>query len=115
MWDRIKSFLDSLRSSVTIDQYMGLLRQVIPFIGGLLIAFGANAGWVSGAGTDILLVAGPAMTLIGVIWSLVANNNTSIIKAAAKMPETERDGRALIITDPALAQAAIIASKGAGK
>ena len=115
MWDNIKSFLDSLKNPVTIDQYMGLIRQAIPFIGGVLVAFGASADWVSGAGTDILLIAGPAMTLVGVIWSMVANNKTSIIKAAAKMPETERDGRALIIIDPALAQAAVIASKGAGK
>ncbi len=107
MWTKIKEFLDSLRNPVTIDQYMGLLRQLLPALGGFAVALGwVPAEVMNTKVTWILSVLGPAMILTGGIWSMFANNKTSIIKAAAKLPETKVEDGKIIVNDPALADAA---------
>jgi hypothetical protein len=112
----LAAFFASLANPVTVDQYMGLLRQLLPAIGGFVVALGWLPSDVMNAKVQLILsMAGPAMILAGGIWSMFANNKTSIIKAAAKMPETQQDGNSIVITDPALAQAAKSSSEKAGK
>ena len=90
-WAGLKNFLNSLTVQASVDQYMGLLRQAIPALGGLAVAL----GWISpehmnATVINILAVAGPAMLFIGFVWSLVANSQFSIRKAAAKLPENKQ-------------------------
>ena len=105
--EAIRGFLDSLKNPVTVDQYMGLLRQMLPAVGGFLVSLGVlPPDFVGKTTSTVLTLAGPVMILIGAIWSLKANNKTSIIRSAAKMPETRVEDGKIIINDPQLAAAA---------
>jgi hypothetical protein len=87
-WNGLVAFLNSLKDSATVDQYMGLLRQAIPAIGGLCVALGwISAEHMNSYATQILAAAGPVLLFIGVVWSMIANSQFSIRKAAAKLPE----------------------------
>jgi len=46
------------------DQWMGIIRHALTFIGGILIAKGAvnDSSWAE--------IAGSAMSLVGAIWSV---------------------------------------------
>jgi hypothetical protein len=91
--------------NMTWDQIAGLLRQLLPFVGGLAVA----RGWLT---TEQMTAAvGAIITLGGIGWSIKANNKTSIIKASAGMNETNvtkgPNGTAILtISDPDLATAA---------
>jgi putative Mn2+ efflux pump MntP len=89
-WAGLVNFLNSLKDSATVDQYMGLLRQAIPAIGGLCVALGwISQEHMSAYVTSILSAAGPILLFIGVVWSMIANSQFSIRKAAAKLPENK--------------------------
>lgn len=111
------AFFASLANPVTVDQYMGQLRIAIPALGGIAVA----AGWIPADVMNtkvqsLLAIIGPIMIVAGSVWSLIANNKSSIIAAAAKMPETQhKDGNIIVITDPALAQTAKKAAAQADK
>lgn len=90
------------------DQIMGLLRQVLPVIGGI----GVTLGWVTtdqvAAGTQFLLqIASPLAIIVGLTWSLIANMKSSILQSAAQMPDVRAivmeptpDGHALAASVP---------------
>lgn len=72
------------------DQLMGLLRQLLPLIGGLFVGLGwISPTFLSHATEIILQVAGPLSIIVGVIWSAIANSKASILTSAAKMPEVK--------------------------
>lgn len=76
---------------MTGDQWMALLRQVLPLIGGLAIGLGWLTADQVGKITQVVLqVAGPFMALAGVVWALIANNKSSILTSAANMPEVRK-------------------------
>lgn len=91
---------------MTSDQIMGLIRQIIPVFAGIAIAFGFSASSVASWSNTALQIAGPALALGGVIWSLVANSKSSIIKSATAMPEVDSKALAAAISDPDLKQVA---------
>lgn len=69
------------------EQIVGLIRQFLPFIGGIVTALGWNkAGEFDALSAAFVQAIGPVMTLGSVIWSLVAKTNASLVTSAAKVP-----------------------------
>lgn len=85
---------------MTWDQIAGLLRQILPFVGGFAIA----RGWLNTE--QVAGITGAVVTLGGVLWSIKANSKGSIIASATKMPEVDSNKLAAAISDPALKQVA---------
>ena len=75
--------------NITQDQLMGLLRQLLPVLGGLALAFGVSQATVNYWINVIFQIAGPLSIIAGIVWSLIANNKTSILTAAANLPEVK--------------------------
>jgi hypothetical protein len=93
---------------MTQDQVMGLLRQFLPIVGTLLVAFKVvpSNDAAQTLTADILAAVGAVMALGSFGWTLIANSKSSIIKSASAMPEVNSDKLAAAITDPELKQAA---------
>lgn len=69
------------------EQIMGLIRQILPVLGGIAMTFGwLTPGQVATGTATILSIAGPGLIVISTIWSLVAKTNTSLVAAAAAVP-----------------------------
>lgn len=86
---------------MTADQLMGLVRQVLPLLGGLAIGLGWLTADQVGKITQLVLqIGGPLITLIGVIWAFVANSKASILTSAANMPEVKK-----IVLEPSAPEA----------
>src|ERR1700679_3610204 len=66
------------------DQVMAQLRVIIPALGTIVSAFGANGATANHWADLALGMVGPISYLVVAIWSLVANSRASIMKAAAK-------------------------------
>ena len=88
------------------DQWFGLLRQVVPILGGMLVALGwvpesviisikANMETIL-AGVSSIIVAASA------VWAAIANSKKSIIASATQMPEVDSQKLAQAIEDPQL-------------
>lgn len=75
---------------MTTDQVVGLIRQLLPFMGGLLTAFGFSREDSSSLIANISEILGPSATIIGLIWSYEANSKKSILESASKMPEVQQ-------------------------
>ena len=76
---------------MTQDQLMGLIRQLLPVVGGIAVALGwFTADQVGKLMQVILQIAGPVSVVLGAIWSLIANGKVSILTSAANMPEVKK-------------------------
>lgn len=85
---------------MTQDQFMGLLRQALPFFGGIAV----GKGWltpseVANFSDLVLQIAGPIMLVGSSIWAFIANSKKSILQSAGQMPEVSK----VVVNDPALA------------
>lgn len=85
---------------MTQDQFMGLLRQVLPFLGGLAV----GKGWLTAAefadlSTLVLQIAGPIILVGSSIWAFAANSKKSILTSVGQMPEVQK----VVVTDAQLA------------
>lgn len=88
---------------MTNDQLMGIVRQIVPILGTLATSFGwLSATQVTGITSIVYQIAGPALLLVGIVWSLIANSKTSILTAAANIPELAKP---IEVTDRNLAAA----------
>lgn len=92
---------------MTQDQVMGIVRQILPFIGGLAV----GKGWLTTSQaaeltTLILQIAGPIFIVVSSIWAYKANSKSSIITSATNMPEVDSKKLAAAISDPELKSAA---------
>jgi len=75
---------------MTTDQIMGLIRQVLPVIGGIAVALGwFTPDQVATLTQKVLAIAGPGLVFAGVIWSLFANSKAAILTSAGNMPEVK--------------------------
>ncbi len=88
---------------MTQDQVMGIVRQVLPFIGGIAV----GKGWLTTSqaaelSTLIMQVAGPIFIVGSSIWAFKANSKSSIIASATNMPEVDSKKLAASIADPEL-------------
>lgn len=69
------------------EQIMGLIRQILPVLGGIAMTFGwLTPGQVATGTATILSIAGPGLIVISTIWSLVAKTNTALVTAAVAVP-----------------------------
>lgn len=88
---------------MTADQIMGLLRQILPAIGGLAVALGwLTTDQVSHFTSILMQVGGPVLLAASAIWAVIANSKKSIIASATAMPEVDSKKLASAIDDPAL-------------
>lgn len=75
---------------ISQEQVLGLLRQILPIIGTLLVSLGLMKPETVGNFTStILTIAGPVMIVISAIWSLIDKTKTSMVAkvdAMAKDP-----------------------------
>lgn len=72
------------------EQIMGLLRQILPLIGGMAVAMGWLTTDQVGKYTQFILqIAGPIMVGWGVIWSFFANSKSSLITKVADLDEVK--------------------------
>lgn len=84
---------------MTVDMIMGLVRQVLPAVGMVLVML----GWLEqGAADDLMnkvfVAIGAMMTVGSSIWSMLANTKASILQSVEAMPEVSR----IEIRDPDL-------------
>lgn len=92
---------------------MGLLGQAIPIIGGVAITLGwLTKDQVADLTAHVLAIAGPIITIAGLVWAWVANSKKSVSQSIGAMPETKVEaapGGAAVVTinDPTLAKAAL--------
>lgn len=104
---------------MTQDQIMGLLRQLLPVLGGIAVALGwISPETVASLTAKILAIAGPLAVLAGVVWSWVANKPTSVAASMGANTSTvvtpAANGTATVtLMDPDMARAAIDAQKAA--
>ena len=69
------------------DQFLSLLRQILPVIGTLLVTMGVTTPDKFGTWTALIMqVAGPVFVLAGIIWSQLAHTKAATITAAANVP-----------------------------
>lgn len=92
---------------MTQDQVMSLVRQIIPFLGGIAV----GKGWLTTAQladlTNLSLqIAGPLFLIVGSILAFIANSKKSIVASATNMPEVDSKKFAASISDPALKEVA---------
>lgn len=62
---------------MTKEVILGLLRHVLTFAGGFLVAKGILDADQLGQFVDLLLGSGSAIGLIGLVWSILAKAKTS--------------------------------------
>lgn len=103
---------------LSVDQWAGLARQLLPVVGGIFITLGWLTADQVGKITGVVMqVAGPASIIAGVVWSAVANKKTSIAQAVGAMPESvvtpTPTGVTVTIRDPDIAQAVITGNNSA--
>lgn len=88
---------------MTQDQLMGLMRQVIPIVGGLLVSIGfLNPETVAKITGLWAQIGGGVIVVVGGIWAFMANSKSSIIASASAMPEV----KSMTLTDAGLAETA---------
>jgi hypothetical protein len=73
------------------EQVIGLLRHLLPFIGGMATA----RGWITQEGwavfsEELLQLAGPAFTIAGLIWSYFDKTDAAIVAKAIALPEVAK-------------------------
>lgn len=67
------------------DQWLAILRQLLPALGGIAVALGwLTKDQVGPLVANILAAAGPLMLVGGTIWAVIANTRASIMASAAK-------------------------------
>lgn len=85
---------------ITQDQWMGFVRQAVPFLAGMATAHGWLApAEAAGLSTLMLSIAGPIFLVGSSIWAYVANSKRSILQSASQMPEVQK----VVVNDPAMA------------
>lgn len=86
-----------------MDQFMGLVRQLAPFISGILVTFGVISATQQADATAIILGgAGLVTQAIAFYLSWKANSKASILTSAAQMPEVKE----VVLEKPTMAAAA---------
>lgn len=77
------------------NQIAGILRAVLTFAGGFLVA----RGWVTAEALPEVIAA--ALTLGGVLWSIVTHTQASTVASAAAIVPVPAASQAMVgITDP---------------
>jgi hypothetical protein len=90
------------------EQLIGLLRHLLPFIGGMATA----RGWITKEGwtvfsEELLQMAGPVFTIAGLVWSYFDKTDAAIVAKAIALPDVAKveccdteEGVALAVSVP---------------
>ncbi len=79
------------------EQWLAIVRQMLPVIGGIAITFGwLTNDQVSDLSAAVLSALGPVMILGSAGWAIYMKKKSEIIKSAAALPEVKN-----ITLDPA--------------
>jgi hypothetical protein len=73
------------------EQLIGLLRHLLPFIGGIATARGyiTQEGWAVFS-EQLLQLAGPVITIAGLVWSYMDKTDKALVGKVIAMPEVSR-------------------------
>jgi hypothetical protein len=73
------------------EQIIGLLRHLLPFIGGIATSGGyiSEEGWAIFS-EQFLVFAGPAITLGGLLWSYMDKTDKALVEKVIALPEVSR-------------------------
>ncbi|HYV34101.1 MAG TPA: hypothetical protein VE988_00265 [Gemmataceae bacterium] len=90
------------------DQVIGVVRQFLPFVGGLVSMFGwLKAGEFEALSGAVVAAIGPVMLLGSAVWSVVSKTDANLVKSAAAVPGVRSidlrdnpEGRALAPVTP---------------
>jgi hypothetical protein len=82
------------------DQIAGLLRNLLTFVGGYVVA----RGWINAE--QLSTIVGALVGLAGVGWSIKSNTKASIINSATNMTEVDSSKLQDAISGQALKDAA---------
>ena len=71
------------------EQWFGLLRQILPVIGGIFVSL----GWIKPATlqtwTDTAMqISGPTLIVISAVWSAIMKTKANIVATAATITDT---------------------------
>lgn len=70
---------------MTQDQFLGFVRQLLPFLAGIAVGHGyLNVSQAADLSTLILQIAGPLFIVGSTVWAFIANSRKSIMAAASK-------------------------------
>lgn len=73
------------------EQWLAILRQMLPIIGGIAITFGwLTKDQVSDLSVAVLSAVGPMMVLGSAGWAVYMRKKSEIIKSAAALPEVKK-------------------------
>lgn len=69
------------------EQIIGIIRQFLPFAGGVATILGwNNKGQFDALTAGFLQTIGPVMTFGSLVWSLISKTDANIVSTAAKLP-----------------------------
>jgi hypothetical protein len=73
------------------EQVIGLLRHLLPFIGGIATARGyiAQESWTVFS-EQLLQMAGPVITIAGLVWSYFDKTDSAIVAKAIALPDVAK-------------------------
>ncbi len=93
---------------MTLDQWMGLVRQLLPTLATLLTTVGLiNASQQADFVSVGMTVVGAVGSVVGFVLAYKANSKESIIASATQMEEVDSKKLAAAITDPNLKDVAV--------
>ncbi len=76
---------------LSTDQWMSLIRQILPVIGTIATTFGwATPADVATWSTMAMQVAGPLAIVGGSVWSVLVHRKSALLTTVAQMPEVEK-------------------------
>lgn len=72
------------------EQVLGLVRQILPVLGGIAVALGwLTTNQVASLTATVLQIAGPAMIIGSTVWSLINKTKANLVSTVANMPEVK--------------------------
>lgn len=76
---------------MSTEQIMGLIRQILPVLGGIAVSLGwLTSGQVGDLTATVLQIAGPGLIIISTIWSLLNKTQANLVATVASMPEVKK-------------------------
>jgi hypothetical protein len=72
---------------VNSEQVIGIIRQFLPFVGGIMTFLGwLQPGQFDALSSALLLAIGPTMALGSLVWSLISKTDANLVKSASVVP-----------------------------
>ncbi len=83
------------------DQQIGMIRSALTALGGIIMAYFGQKGLLSPEQQSFLTAQGPAllglaMTVIGMVWSLIAHKQSNMVATVAAMTDLKPADQAVL-------------------